>query len=71
MLQTVMEFILQAENSVERGANPADIAGLPILRRMYRLGEEFGEDDIKRIDLLRRQISYDFESLRETQQDAS
>jgi len=66
MLQTIMDFIRYAEEAVQRGVSPADIAKLPVLQRLYRLGEEFGEDDIKKIELLRRQLNYDFESLRGT-----
>jgi len=63
MLQVIMDFIGLAESALERGAKPADMASLPVLRRLQRLGEEFGEQDIKRLELLRRQLSYDFESL--------
>ncbi|MBT8444270.1 MAG: V-type ATP synthase subunit A, partial [Gammaproteobacteria bacterium] len=71
MLRTVMEFITNAETAVESGASPVDIAELPVMQHLLRLGEEFGEDDIKKIELLRRQISYDFEALRGATDDAS
>jgi V/A-type H+-transporting ATPase subunit A len=70
MLQTIMDFIRHAENAVVDGARPADIAALPVLQKLLRLGEEFGEDEIKKIELTRRQISYDFESLKEKHRDA-
>ncbi len=63
MLLAVMDFIQLAEKAVQAGAAPAEIAKLPLLRRLHRLGEEFGEDQIKRLELLRRQLEYEVESL--------
>ncbi|MDH3400362.1 MAG: V-type ATP synthase subunit A [Chromatiales bacterium] len=63
MLLAVMDFIQLAEKAVQAGASPAEIAKLPLLRRLHRLGEEFGEDQIKRLELLRRQLEYEVESL--------
>lgn len=63
MLLAVMDFIQLAEKAVESGAAPAEIARLPLLSRLQRLGEEFGEDQIKRLELLRRQLEYEVGSL--------
>jgi len=67
MLQSIMDFIRLAEEALQRGARPAEMGKLPVLRKLQRLGEEFGEQDIKKIELIRRQLAYDFESLLEGQ----
>ncbi len=48
MLRLVMRFITLAREALARGALPQDIAALPIHRRLQRMGEEFGEDQINR-----------------------
>jgi V/A-type H+-transporting ATPase subunit A len=63
MLLAVMDFIQLAEKAVQAGTAPAEIAKLPLLGRLHRLGEEFGENQIKRLELLRRQLEYEVESL--------
>ncbi|NGX17052.1 V-type ATP synthase subunit A [Wenzhouxiangella sp. XN24] len=47
MLRLMMQFIDLAEAAVERGIAPAKIAAMPILRKLQRLGEEFGEDQLE------------------------
>ena len=48
MLRLVMRFITLARAALARGATPQQIAALPIHRRLQRMGEEFGEDQIAR-----------------------
>jgi V/A-type H+/Na+-transporting ATPase subunit A len=47
MLRLMMQFIDQAEEAVGRGVTPAAIGAMPILRKLQRLGEEFGESQIE------------------------
>lgn len=63
MLLTVMDFIRLAEKAVQAGTPPAELVKLPLYARLQRLGEEFGEDQIKRLELLRRQLAYEVESI--------
>ena len=63
MLLTVMDFIRLAEKAVQAGTPPAQLARLPLYARLQRLGEEFGEDQIKRLELVRRQLAYEVESI--------
>ena len=45
------------------GVNPDDISGLPILRRLQRLGEEVGEADLPELDVLWDQLETAFAKL--------
>jgi V/A-type H+-transporting ATPase subunit A len=63
IVRTVMRFIELAERALERGVAPGRIVALETYRRLLRLGEDFGEDRIARIDPLLRQIESQFESL--------
>ncbi|MEE4637130.1 MAG: V-type ATP synthase subunit A [Wenzhouxiangella sp.] len=48
MLRLMMQFIDLAGEAVAAGTPPAEIAAMPILRTLQRLGEEFGEEDLDR-----------------------
>ena len=50
MLRVLMHFVDCAAETLEKGASPEAIAGVPILRRLRRLGEEIGEADIEQFD---------------------
>ncbi len=47
MLRLMMQFIDQAEKAVRQGVAPSQIAAMPILRKLQRLGEEFPESQIE------------------------
>ena len=53
MLQLILRFIEQAERALDAGVSPQAIADLPVLRRLQRMGEEIGEDDMSAFDALR------------------
>jgi hypothetical protein len=36
---------------------------MKILRQLQRLGEEFGEGDLKKLSLLPRELDYEFDAL--------
>ena len=65
MLDLLLKFITLAEQALEAGASPADIAAVPSLARLRRLGEEVGEDELEKIDELRRQVEAEFHELEE------
>ena len=66
MLRLLVRFTELAERAVSDGVAPAAIAALPMLRRLQRLGEEVGEDQIKHIDVLWDQLEAAFAELAES-----
>jgi len=63
MLAVLLHFTDRAEAAVEAGIAPARIAALPRLRQLQRLGEEFGEADLRGLKHLPREIDFEFDSL--------
>ena len=63
MLAVLLHFMDRAEAAVEAGISPARLAALPGLRQLQRLGEEFGEQDLRRLKQLPGQIDFEFDSL--------
>jgi V/A-type H+-transporting ATPase subunit A len=56
MMQTVNRFIELAEAALAQSVDMADIAALPVLRRLRRMSEEIGEQEIEGFDVLRRDM---------------
>jgi V/A-type H+-transporting ATPase subunit A len=63
MLGVLLHFMDRAEAAVDGGIAPARLSALPGLRQLQRLGEEFGEPDLRRLKQLPRQIDFEFDSL--------
>jgi V/A-type H+-transporting ATPase subunit A len=63
MLGVLLHFTDRAEAAVEAGIQPQRLTALPVLRQLQRLGEEFGEDDIRKLQQLTRQIDYEFDAI--------
>jgi V/A-type H+-transporting ATPase subunit A len=63
MISILLAFMDRAEAAVQSGISPARLAEMPIVRQLQRLGEEFGEDDLRRLTLLPKQLDYEFDSL--------
>jgi V/A-type H+-transporting ATPase subunit A len=63
MLSILLHFADRAEAAVQAGIAPARLAGMGILRQLQRLGEEFGEGDLKRLAQLPRELDYEFDAL--------
>jgi V/A-type H+-transporting ATPase subunit A len=63
MLTILLHFMDRAEAAVQSGIAPAHLAEMKILRQLQRLGEEFGEGDLKRLTLLPRELDYEFDAL--------
>ncbi len=53
MLGLILHFVTLAERALEHGIAPQKLAELPILRRMQRMGEEIGENQLDRFSELR------------------
>jgi V/A-type H+-transporting ATPase subunit A len=67
MLRLLVRFTELAERAVGEGVAPAVVASLPMVRRLQRLGEEVGEDQIKQIDALWDQLEAGFAELEREQ----
>lgn len=52
MLKLILRFIELAGTALDRGVSTQAIAELDVMRRLQRMGEEIGEDNIDRIPLL-------------------
>ncbi len=63
MLSMLLHFADRAEAAVQAGIAPSCIGELKILRQLQRLGEEFGEGDLKRLAHLHRELDYEFDTL--------
>ena len=63
MLRLVMRFIALAREALERGAQPEQLAALPVHRRLQRMGEEIGEDELGRFGELWPQLERELAAL--------
>ncbi len=63
MLRLTVRFVELSEQALERGVALEDIAALPLLRRLQRMGEEIGEDALDEFDALWTQLDGDFAHL--------
>jgi hypothetical protein len=48
---------------VQSGVAPARLAEMPVVRVLQRLGEEFGEGDLRKLAQLPHQLDYEFDAL--------
>jgi V/A-type H+-transporting ATPase subunit A len=71
ILNLVMRFVDLARGAVDAGAHPEQIATLPMRRILQRVGEEYGEADIPKIEQLWKQLESEFASLPLEHADAS
>jgi V/A-type H+-transporting ATPase subunit A len=70
MLRVLLHFMDRAQIAVESGVAVSRLLQLPCLRQLQRLGEEFGEDDLRRMQQLPAQIDFEFDSLEKGVSDA-
>jgi V/A-type H+-transporting ATPase subunit A len=63
MIAILLAYMDRAEAAVQAGVAPARLAEMPIVRQLQRLGEEFGEDDLRKLALLPKQLDYEFDAL--------
>jgi V/A-type H+-transporting ATPase subunit A len=63
MISVLLAFMDRAEAAVQSGVAPARIAELPVVRQLQRLGEEYGEGDLRKLSQLPHQLDYEFDSL--------
>jgi len=70
MLRLLMHFIDRAAEAIDARASVDDLAGLPVLRRLRRLGEEMAEDKLDLAKTLWAEIDEQFEALKGANEDA-
>ena len=63
MISILLAYMDRAEAAVQAGLSPARLAEMPIVRQLQRLGEEYGEGDIRKLALLPKQLDYEFDAL--------
>ena len=63
MLRVILRFVELAEQALARGVSPQTIAEMPALRRLQRMGEEIGEDELDAFDDLRAALESAIEGL--------
>ena len=63
MLKLIARFVELGESAVQKAIAPQRIIGLPMFRRLQRMGEEIAEDDIEEMTALGAQMEEEFETL--------
>jgi V/A-type H+-transporting ATPase subunit A len=63
MIAVLLTFMDRAEAAVQSGVAPARLAEMPVVRVLQRLGEEFGEGDLRKLAQLPHQLDYEFDAL--------
>ena len=63
MMQMISRVIRLSRNAIELDRSVETISALPVMRKLRRMGEEIGEDDMDRFDDLRDELDEAFEQL--------
>jgi len=63
MMQMINRFIKHSENAVEMNISVETITALPVMRKLMRMGEEIGEDDLEKYNELRMALDTAFTDL--------
>jgi len=63
MMRLLVHFIELAEAAAARGVTPEQIAALPVMRPLARMGEEIAEDELPRLAELEQRIDQAFAAL--------
>jgi V/A-type H+-transporting ATPase subunit A len=63
MMQLIGRFIELSEQAVGRGVAASDIAALPVMRRLRRMGEEIDAEALDEFETLRARLESDFSGL--------
>jgi len=63
MISILLAFMDRAEAAVQSGVAPARLAEMPVVRQLQRLGEEYGEGDLRKLAQLPHQLDYEFDGL--------
>jgi V/A-type H+-transporting ATPase subunit A len=68
MLRLVIRFIDLAFSALARGAAPEQIAAVPAYRRLQRMGQEIGEDQLARFADIRAELDQQLGGLKAHQE---
>mgnify|MGYP000267117757 CR=1 FL=1 len=60
MMQTLVQFIDLCEAALAQQVDMAEVAALPLLRRLRRMGEDIGDQQLDDFDALRRDMETAF-----------
>jgi V/A-type H+-transporting ATPase subunit A len=72
MMQMITRFIELSENAVGRDISMAHVAGMPVMRRLRRMGEEIDDDNLDKFEQLRQALDAAFTALvKEKPEDAA
>ena len=71
MMQMINRFIKLSESAVEMNIDVETIAALPVMRKLMRMGEELGEDDLEKYDDLRSELDDAFTHLKHSSNQGS
>ncbi len=71
MLKLILRFVTLAEDALARSVPPSQIAELNVLRRLQRMGEEIGEDELEKFAALTENVEADMAKLGKAASDAS
>ena len=63
MMQLINRFIRLSEEAVDQGIGIETISTLPVLRKLMRMGEEIGEDDLEKFAELNTELDSAFTDL--------
>jgi V/A-type H+-transporting ATPase subunit A len=63
MMQMMVRFIDAAQHALSNGVPVHDISSLSLLRRLKRLGEDIGDDELEKFDDIREELDNAFERL--------
>ncbi|MGB5278981.1 MAG: ATPase, partial [Gammaproteobacteria bacterium] len=63
IMQMINRFIKLSENAIDLDIPVESISTLPVMRKLKRMGEEIGEDDLDNFDDLRIELEEAFTQL--------
>ncbi len=63
MMQMINRFIKHSEHAVEMNISAETVAALPVMRKLMRMGEEIGEEDLEKYNALRIELDDAFAQL--------
>ena len=64
MMKMITRFIESSKGLIDLGINLEAITALPVMRRLMRMGEEIGEEELDKFDALYSELEVVFDGLR-------
>ena len=66
MMQLINRFIKLSENAIAMDISVETIGAMPVMRKLMRMGEEIGEDDLEKYEDLKSELDVAFTDLMRT-----